>query len=285
MTKSISRRAFIALPILGASTAAYARLVEPTWLQLTQTECPLPNIRQPIELIHLTDFHASVEVSNSHIERAIELAIESNPDLICITGDFVTNTEGFDAGWYRTVLRRLARKAPTFAVLGNHDGGAWAARAGGFRTTAEVAQILENSGISLLSNRSHKITCRSAELQLVGLGDLWAREFDAVQAFKHADSKCPTVVLSHNPDSKDALAAYNWNLMLSGHTHGGQVVVPLIGLNPAPVHDRRYIAGLKPWKDRWIHVSPGIGNVGGVRFNCRPEVSRIRLYPDPNMRN
>jgi predicted MPP superfamily phosphohydrolase len=282
MRKRTSRRVFLTLPILGASTAAYARFVEPAWLQFTRCECPIPNLRQSIELIHLSDFHASAAVPKSLIERAIEMAIESKPDLICLTGDFVTSAAGFDAGWYTTVLRRLALKAPTFAVLGNHDGGAWSASAGGFRTTAEVARMVEESGICLLTNRSRKITCHGAELQLVGLGDLWAREFDAVEAFQQTDPKCPTVVLSHNPDSKDELDAYQWNLMLSGHTHGGQVVVPVIGLNPAPVVDRRYIAGLKGWMDRWIHVSRGVGNVGGVRFNCRPEVSGIRLIPPTN---
>jgi len=279
MIKSMSRRALLGLPVLGAATAAYARLVEPSWLELTRSECPIPNLRQSIELVQLSDFHASIDVSKSQIERAIEMAIESNPDLICVTGDFVTTAHGFDPDWYPTVLKRLTRKAPTFAVLGNHDGGAWSAPRNGFLTTAEVSRIVESSGIMLLSNRSVKITCRGGdELQLVGLGDLWAGELDAVRAFQNADPKCPTVVLSHNPDSKDVLGAHKWDLMLSGHTHGGQVVVPMIGLSPAPVHDRRYIAGLKPWKDRWIHVSRGVGNALGVRFNCRPDVSRIRLY-------
>ena len=65
--------------------------------------------------------------------------------------------------------------------------------------------------------------------------------------------------------------------MLSGHTHGGQVVMPITGANPAPVSDRRYVEGLKPWRDRWIHVSRGVGSIKGVRFNCRPEVTLLRL--------
>src|SRR5262249_19925526 len=279
MRKSISRRRFLFLPVLGASGVAYARLVEPTWLELTQRECAIPTLVRPITLIHLSDFHASNVVPKSHIERAIEMAVGASPDLICITGDFVTDTKGFDAGWYTAVLRRLVLKAPTFAVLGNHDGGLWSASRGGFHTTAEVARIVESSGVYLLANGSHKITCRGAALRIVGVGDVWADDLDAAKAFTEQDSQCPTVLLSHNPDTKELVAEHDWDLMLSGHTHGGQVVVPLIGLSPAPVMDREYIAGLKRWRNRWIHVSRGVGNAFGVRFNCRPELTRIHLVP------
>ena len=280
MTKSISRRRFLVLPMLGASGLAYARLVEPTWLEFTQRECAIPNLVRPITLIHLSDFHASNVVPKSHIERAIEMAVGASPDLICITGDFVTDTTGFDAGWYTAVLRRLALIAPTFAVLGNHDGGLWSASSGGFQTTAEVAHIIESSGVHLMTNRSHNITCRGAALRIVGVGDVWADDLDAAKAFKEEDSRCPTILLSHNPDTKALVGDYDWDLMLSGHTHGGQVVIPLIGLNPAPVIDREYIAGLKRWRNRWIHISRGVGNAHGVRFNCRPEVTRLHLLPE-----
>jgi predicted MPP superfamily phosphohydrolase len=279
MIQRPSRRRFLLLPLLGASGVAYAHLVEPAWLELTQRQCAIPNLAEPLELIHLSDFHACKDVPKSIIERAIDMATGANPDLICITGDFVTNTSGFDASWYTAVLRRLAAKAPSYAVLGNHDGGRWSAPIGGFRTTAEVTRIVESSGVSLLANRSQKFTRKGATLQIAGVGDVWAGDLDAAQAFRGVDSRWPTILLSHNPDTKELLAGHDWDLMLSGHTHGGQVVVPVIGLCPAPVVDRNYIAGLKPWRDRWIHVSRGVGNAHGVRFNCRPEVTRIRLIP------
>ena len=72
-------------------------------------------------------------------------------------------------------------------------------------------------------------------------------------------------------------AAYDWDLMLSGHTHGGQIIVPLYGAPFHAVSDRRYMAGLKPWGSRQIHVTRGVGNLLGVRFNCRPEVSLLEV--------
>jgi hypothetical protein len=84
-------------------------------------------------------------------------------------------------------------------------------------------------------------------------------------------------LLAHNPDSKDILGAYPWDLMLCGHTHGGQVRLPIVGPAFAPVRDKRYVEGLKPWNDRLIFVTRGVGNYVGVRFNCRPEVSLLNL--------
>jgi len=279
MMESSSRRKFLAAPLLGFTTSAYARYVEPTWIERTDRECVLSNLTRPVALVHLSDFHASEVVPMSHIERAIDMAIDASPDLICMTGDFITHRSGFDPAWYTKTLSRLARKAPTFAVLGNHDGGSWAGKGGGHQTTTQVRRMLENSGAQVLINRTAKLTCNGATLQMVGVGDLWAGEIEPAQAFEHADPALPTVLLSHNPDSKALLGDYAWDLMLCGHTHGGQVVVPVVGLNPAPVRDREYIAGLKPWNGRRIHISRGIGSIRGIRFNCRPEVTKLHLLP------
>jgi predicted MPP superfamily phosphohydrolase len=114
---------------------------------------------------------------------------------------------------------------------------------------------------------------------LVGIGDLQSAEVDPHAAFTGvpANSGAATVVLAHNPDTKDILGAYQWDLMLSGHTHGGQVVLPGLGAPFTSVRDRRYIAGLKPWRGRWIHVSRGVGSLLGIRFNCPPEVNILRI--------
>ncbi len=273
---STSRRTFLLAPILAAPTVAYARLVEPTWLEWTQRTCTIPGLSDSVRLVHLSDLHASNDVPMSLIENAIQMAIDSNPDIICVTGDFVTNSSGFDSIEYAAILSRLSRKAPTFAVLGNHDGGLWSSTRGGFANSGKIARMVERSGIDLLANRTVQVDCG---LQIAGMGDLWAGEANPEQAFKDTDSDSPTILLAHNPDSKQIAANYGWRLMLSGHTHGGQVVAPILGFCPAPVEDRRYIRGLKPWKDRWIHVSCGVGNIAGVRFNCRPEVTLLHLLP------
>ena len=87
----------------------------------------------------------------------------------------------------------------------------------------------------------------------------------------------PTVLLSHNPDTKDLLMNDPWDLMLSGHTHGGQLSLPLFGEPFAPIRDRRYVRDLHALGDRWLYITAGVGSLHTARFNCRPEVSLLTL--------
>lgn len=139
-----------------------------------------------------------------------------------------------------------------------------------------IGRFLEDAGIRVLHNRADVIEIGDRKIQIVGLGDLWAEEADPAEAFRGCRN-FPTVVLAHNPDTKDLIAGYPWQLMLSGHTHGGQVVLPLIGPCFAPVRDRRFIAGLYEWQGRRLFITRGVGNIYGFRFSCRPEVSILEL--------
>src|SRR5262249_3290966 len=262
------RKFLSALPLIGAAPV-YAFGVEPNWLELTEHRVQLRHrkLSAQVRILHLSDFHASQVVPFSLIEKAIDRGLSVRPDLICLTGDFVTNADAFDAGEYSRLLRKLSSKAPTFACLGNHDGGNWAAGFEGFPDTSVVRELLEASGVSLLDNRSELIRVRGQALRLVGVGDLWSHDVDGPCAFAEVQPEEPAVLLAHNPDSKDDVAQYPWDLMLSGHTHGGQVLVPLVGNPFTPVRDKRYIAGLKEWNGRQIHVSRGVGSIGGFRVN------------------
>jgi predicted MPP superfamily phosphohydrolase len=275
----MKRRAFIASALgLSAGIPAYAKFFEPGWLKFNQIECNLfsGQRQEPVRLLHLSDLHASPAVPNYLIEHAIDVGLSAKPDLICITGDFVTMNQGFDAAWLERQLRRANSAAPAFASLGNHDGGRWAHRHGGFRSPDNVASIVTSSGIRLLLNNHCVFKSKGRTFDLVGLGDLWAGEMEPAGAFPATPSD-RVVLLSHNPDSKDFLDNYHWDLMLSGHTHGGQLSLPYFGTPFAPVVDQRYVRGLKTWNDRLIHVTPGVGNLHGVRFNCRPECSLLLL--------
>lgn len=280
MPRPISRRTFLAsVGLAGIGLAGYSRLVEPSWLEVGRHRLETPGAAspEPIKLLHLADLHASRVVSLDFIQEAIDLGLQTKPDVICITGDFVTRKfSQFDA--YSRVLARLSAAAPAFATLGNHDGGQWADKYGGYKTPERVSNLVKQSRIELLHNRSASLRVGSRNLQLTGLADLWAGGFDAESAFSSRPSGAAVrVVLSHNPDTKELLERYDWELLLSGHTHGGQFYMPLIGAPFAPVEDRRFIAGLCEWNNRHIHITKGVGNVWGLRFNCRPEVSLITI--------
>lgn len=235
--------------------------------------------RAPLKILQLSDFHASPVVSLSFISKAIRLGLEEKPDLICLTGDFITHKfDGFAE--YKKVLQPLAESAPVFACLGNHDGGLWAARRRGYADTGLVRDLLEASNVKLLHNTAQTASINGWNLTLVGLGDLWAKEIQPLNAFPQppsAAAAATTLVLSHNPDTKEQLQEFAWDLMLCGHTHGGQLKLPFLGTPFAPVEDMGFVEGLHHWDGRWIHITRGVGNLHGVRFNCPPEVSLLTL--------
>jgi hypothetical protein len=276
---------------LAFGTAGDAHFLEPHWLELRRyrLESGAAPGQRAVQLLHLADLHASRVVSLDYIGEAIEFGLQTKPDVICVTGDFITHKyDQFDP--YRRILSRLSSAAPTFACLGNHDGGQWSAKYWGFKSTAPVSALLRRSGIELLFNRCASLRIGGRNIQIIGLGDWWAGGLDPARAFEEArggpgspgsgrvETEKPfRIVLSHNPDTKVFLAQYEWDLLLSGHTHGGQFYMPLIGAPFAPVKDKRFIDGMYQWNNRRIHITKGVGNVWGLRLNCRPDVSLITI--------
>lgn len=246
---------------------------EAGWLEVTHREVPLGlPAGQSVKILHLADLHHSTPETLSVVKESIELGLAERPDLALLTGDyidaFITDSKALAAA-----LASLAARVPTFASLGNHDGGKWG---GGYKSTKPVRQLLERAGVEVLHNRSVIRRVRGTAVRVVGVGDQWSGEFDPKVAFGGSivSDSVPTILLSHNPDSKDELRSYPWNLMLCGHTHGGQAKIPILGLVPiVPIKDLGYISGLNAWGKRWIHTTRGVGSVFGMRFNCRPEVS------------
>jgi predicted MPP superfamily phosphohydrolase len=278
--KRFSRRKFFGgLGAFSITSVSYAS-IESDWLDVGRYHVPISKGKNatPLKILHLSDLHASHFVSFEFIQHAIELGLKEKPDLVCLTGDYVTR-KCLEMDRYAEVLSVLSKAAPTYATLGNHDGGWYCrGRLHGYETSQDVKKLLEKSNIHLLDNDSTRVKVRDRELNLVGVGDVWAREFHPEKAYKkYASEDAPTIVLSHNPDTKDDLQKYPWELMLSGHTHGGQITIPLLGTPIAPVKDRRFVKGLHAWDDRHIYVTRGVGNLYGVRVNCRPEVSVLSV--------
>ena len=142
-----------------------------------------------------------------------------------------------------------------------------------------VLGLLRDANITCLVNESRTIVVRNQPIQFIGVGDLWSGMCDPHTAFAGTPPRegAMRLLLNHNPDAKDMLRTFDWDVMLCGHTHGGQVRLPLIGAPFVPVQDKRYIRGLYPWDNRWLHITSGVGNLHGIRFNCRPEVSVLTV--------
>lgn len=275
----VTRRAMIFGGSAGGFATLYPFLVEPRWLETTVTAVRMPGHRNgQIRVLQLTDLHASWAVPLQFIETAIATGLAQGPDLVCLTGDFITHREDFELKSYLAVLRSLASKRPTYAVLGNHDSGVYGVRRTGYLGSETVVKLLHDAGVRVLHNRAERVEIKGQMLQIAGVGDYWTEEVEPWLAFQSLDPGEPTLLLSHNPDSKDVLGTYPWHLMLCGHTHGGQVIIPFEGPRYAPVRDKRFVAGLRGWNDKQIYVSRGVGNLMSVRFQCRPEVTILDLH-------
>lgn len=219
----LTRRNFIATAIgvvgLGTGATLYTRLFEPRWLDINSEVIKLKNhnLKSQTTILHLSDFHASKFVSYDFIEYAIEKGLEHKPDMICVTGDFITRTIS-DYQAYKRILKKLSSSAPTFACLGNHDGGIFARAHGGYGDSSLVENLLINSNIRCLTNERSYITINDQKYCLVGLCDWWSvpkwRENTTIDGEKPLftpDEENPTIVLSHNPDTKKHLLKYNWD--------------------------------------------------------------------------
>lgn len=281
----ITRRQFMGglsgAGLLGVGAVGYMRWVEPDWFEVTKTVVTTGRNHggAVVRVLHLSDLHASDVVPLPMIAQAIELGLAENPDLVVLTGDFWTTRYGQISN-YAEVLKPLAKAAPTFAVVGNHDGGRWARGAGGWASFEPIGELLVASGVSLLWNKSVRVQVGGRVVELVGVGDHWAGDCHSGEAFGELDNRkeddaALRLVLNHNPDAKDEFRGLDWDLMLCGHTHGGQLKLPLFGTPFAPVHDHRFVTGLNPWEGHQIFTTRGVGNLHGLRFNCRPEVSLL----------
>jgi uncharacterized protein len=280
----ISRRRFITslslLTTAGVSSGAYAHSYEPTHFDYNLKIVDIANYTgSEINILHLSDLHHSTDFPLESIHAAFQLIESAQPDLICITGDFITR-EIIHAEEYTQVLKRLSQKAPIFACLGNHDGGSWAKTHHGISDSAPVISILETAGIKVLHNESITIELKNQTVRITGLGDLWAGECKPELAFANTALQSTFhIVLSHNPDTKKFVKNYSWHLLLSGHTHGGQILLPILNLPLyLPIRDQRYYSGLYDWENRKIHISRGVGNLMGIRFNCRPEMTMLKVH-------
>ena len=269
------------LACLGATAAAVytdMRFIEPNWIGVGRHRVPiLPAGSNPVRIVQLSDLHASSEVPLDFIEYAINLGLQQKPDIICLTGDFITH--GWDE-WdaYSKIMQQLSAVALTFASTGNHDGCKWIARHGGYARPTKVIDMLEKANIRVLMNEREQVAIpNKANFEMIGLGDLWADDFKPQLLEETKQVGIPRVLLSHNPDTKDLIEDAKWDLMLSGHTHGGQLTLPWGSTPFAPVRDKRFVRGLHPWKNHWLHITKGVGSLRKMRLNCFPEISVVEL--------
>ncbi|MBN3944365.1 MAG: metallophosphoesterase [Nostoc sp.] len=260
---------------------------------LTVNIAGLPASLQGKKLVQLSDFHYDgLRLSEEMLEKAIAVTNEAKPDLILLTGDYVTDEP---TPIHQLVLRlkNLQSRSGIYAILGNHDIHYRQAK-------AEVTEALTSIGIHVLWNEiAYPL---GKELPLVGLADYWSREFHPAPVMNQLNSDTPCIVLSHNPDTAEILQRWRVDLQLSGHTHGGQIVIPGIGpaalfyeklvkkiprkvrrrvpfleVNVSVVNHWEWAQGLHRLGKNQLYVNRGLGTYLPGRLFCRPEVTIITL--------
>ncbi|MCS7023007.1 MAG: metallophosphoesterase [Gemmataceae bacterium] len=263
----------------------YARRIEPTWLEVNRHRLVLP--RWPASLdglrvVHLTDLHCGKHLPLHYLEEALARAQAEQPDLIALTGDYVH--KGYR--YVSTVARLLGQlRAPlgVFAVLGNHDFSVRTSL--GWRRHPRLHQVvteaLLGAGIQVLRNRTVTLHYRQTAFQVAGIDDLWSGMADPQATFAHCCPHTPRLILAHNPRTAELIHPHRGDLILAGHTHGGQVNWPGWGPITLPRQARRYAAGLFHLPNGHLYVNKGIGFGWRLRFNTRPEIATFSLHAPP----
>jgi hypothetical protein len=225
----------------------------------------------------LSDFHYDRYFSVHPLEAAIGMVNSLKPDLIALGGDFVSMP--LVGGSYEkaavmaepcaALLAKMNAPEGIWAVLGNHD----------FNTDPRhVTHALEVQGITVLANRAVAISRQGARFWLAGVNDVLSQTADVGETVRGVPENEATILLAHEPDYADFVAQYPVDLQISGHSHGGQVRVPLMPPLFLPELARKYFLGLYQVGSLTLYTNAGLGTVGlPVRLNCPPEITLITV--------
>ncbi|MEM8993824.1 MAG: metallophosphoesterase [Acidobacteriota bacterium] len=257
--------------VVAAVLLIYGAFVEPRWLAVETVELPiLAPGTGPVTIVQISDLHST---GRPVLEPEVPARVaELEPDLIVFTGDAVNHSDGLPI--VHELLAQLAQLAPVYAVRGNRELG-----------QAAGIDVVGSTGARELEGEAVDLEIRGARLRLVGSGtpEGWSR---VRRLLMTTPGDALPIYLGHTPDAVVDVAHWGAELVLAGHTHGGQVALPFYGaLFTASRFDKRFESGLYRVDGTWLYVNRGLGlqaNLPPIRFLARPEISHIVLQPAPD---
>lgn len=243
----------------------YVRRLRFVVRDLDVTMANLPASFEGIRVAHLSDLHLGGMMTRELAMRWIDATNAAKPDLVVLTGDYVTSGVAFHED-IAQVIGALSAPLGVFASLGNHDY---------FGGGEPMITLLREKGVTVLRNQGVTIEREGARLHVAGVDDVWTRRADMDKTLSDWDGATPCILLAHDPDLFVPAAARNVQLTLSGHTHGGQLAIPFLARWLSLSHlAHRYHQGFYRKGDSTLYVSPGLGTTGlPLRIGTVPTVA------------
>lgn len=255
---------------------------EPNHPQLVQLEIKLDRLPREwdgLRVVQLSDFHYDPYFSLVPLRKAIDIVNPLRPDLVVLTGDFVTTSaysqrrRGHPAAAgaepCSLLLRQIESRLGSFAVMGNHDASA---------DPDLISEILTARGIKVLRNGSQALEQQGSRLWLAGIDDILDGEPDLEMTLAKIPRLECVILLAHEPDFALQVVRKSVDLQLSGHSHGGQVRFPILGAPVLPHLGRRFPMGLRKLDTLTLYTNIGLGTINlPIRWNCPPEITLFTL--------
>lgn len=252
----------------------YSALIEPGWVDVVQVTLKLPRLAPSfsgLRLVQVSDIHLGGWMNRERLQHVIRQILAQEPNLVVITGDFLIGhnwNESVQAILDELVeeLSVLTEKQTTLAVLGNHDY---------WTNASAIRAALSACGIVNVSNDVYTLSAGDDQLHIAGVDDIWEKQDRLDLVLQKLPGTGAAILLAHEPDFADRSAETSrFDLQLSGHSHGGQVVIPFVGAPHLPHLGRKYPSGLYQVGSMWQYTNRGVGMARlKVRFNCRPEIT------------
>jgi uncharacterized protein len=287
MKRKFSRRDFLKLTgyfflstfLTGAGGLVYGILVEPDNLELKEVEIKLPHLASQFagyRIVQFSDLHMGGWMNGERLRKVVDIVKAQNPDLVVITGDFFTGPVWSEnltraAEEFVAEISRLTSDFTTLGVLGNHDY--WS-------DAEEARKALRRCGVIEIGNGFYSLERDGQELHIAGVDDIWYEHDNLDEVLSKLPDTGAAILLAHEPDFADISAKTGrFGLQLSGHSHGGQIVLPFIGAPGLPRLAHKYPSGLYKVGDMWQYTNRGVGMSFPIRFNCPPEITVFTLNP------
>jgi uncharacterized protein len=262
------------IAIVRREQRIYTFNIDTDRIEVTRLRLTLPRLSPAFDgyrLVQFSDIHMGTGVTPERLARVIDMVNAEKPDLIAVTGDFVS-FEPVEPVMQDLIpgLKRLSAKDGVLAILGNHDHHADA---------EAVREIIREGGLTELSNAVHTLRRRGDVLHIAGVDDHWYGQDRLEDVLTALPDEGAAILLAHEPDFADISAATGrFDLQLSGHSHGGQIVMPFVRTSLLPRHAEKYPAGQYQVEDMILYTNRGIGMTGfPIRINCRPEITVFTL--------